>query len=37
MFLFKKSADMPSPAQALAGRPTPIPTAKTHFINGNPL
>jgi peptide-methionine (S)-S-oxide reductase len=37
MFLFKKSADMPSPAQALAGRPMPIPTAKTHFINGNPL
>ena len=37
MYLFKKSADMPSPAQALAGRPTPIPTAKTHFINGNPL
>jgi peptide-methionine (S)-S-oxide reductase len=37
MFLFKKSADMPSPAQALAGRPTPIPTARTHFINGNPL
>ena len=37
MFLFKKSADMPDPAQALAGRSTPIPTAKTHFINGNPL
>ena len=37
MFLFKKSSDMPDPANAPAGRSTPIPTAKTHFINGNPL
>ena len=37
MFLFKKSADMPTPDQAPAGRSTPIPTAKTHFINGKPL
>jgi peptide-methionine (S)-S-oxide reductase len=37
MFLFKKSTDMPDPAKAPAGRSTPIPTAKTHFINGNPL
>ena len=37
MFLFKKSADMPSPTQAPAGRSTPIPTAKTHFINGHAL
>jgi len=37
MFLFKKSADMPTPGQAPAGRPAPIPTAKTHFINGHAL
>ena len=37
MFLFKKSAEMPSPTQAPAGRSTPIPTAKTHFINGHAL
>lgn len=37
MFLFKKSLDMPRRDEALPGRATPIPTAKTHFINGNPL
>jgi peptide-methionine (S)-S-oxide reductase len=37
MFMFKKSLDMPAKHEALPGRPTPIPTAKTHFINGNPL
>jgi peptide-methionine (S)-S-oxide reductase len=34
--LFKKS-EMPAPGAALPGRPDPIPTAKTHHINGNPL
>ena len=24
-------------SEALAGRPTPIPTAAEHFVNGNPL
>jgi len=37
MFMFKKSLDMPTAASALPGRPNPIPTAKTHFVNGNPL
>ncbi len=34
--LFKK-AEMPAPGSALPGRPDPIPTAKTHFVNSNPL
>jgi peptide-methionine (S)-S-oxide reductase len=37
MFMFKKSLDMPSKADALPGRQSPIPTAASHFINGNPL
>ncbi|MDP4025329.1 peptide-methionine (S)-S-oxide reductase MsrA [Methylobacterium sp. NEAU 140] len=37
MFLFRKRAEMPNPADALPGRPTPLPTARTHFVNGNPL
>jgi peptide-methionine (S)-S-oxide reductase len=37
MFTFKKSLTIPSKADALPGRPTSIPTAKTHFVNGNPL
>ncbi|SFL38648.1 peptide-methionine (S)-S-oxide reductase MsrA [Methylobacterium pseudosasicola] len=37
MFLFRKRPVMPSPADALPGRPNPIPTAETHFVNGNPL
>ena len=36
MFLSKK-AEMPAKGQALPGRPTPIRTATTHFINGHPL
>jgi peptide-methionine (S)-S-oxide reductase len=36
MFMFKKTA-MPAPGEALPGRSTPIPTAKTHAINGHPL
>jgi peptide-methionine (S)-S-oxide reductase len=32
----KKTA-MPTPASALPGRASPIPTAERHFINGNPL
>jgi peptide-methionine (S)-S-oxide reductase len=37
MFMFKKSLDMPSKAEALPGRPDAIPTATHHFVNGNPL
>jgi peptide-methionine (S)-S-oxide reductase len=37
MFFARKKADMTDPAHALAGRPTPIPTAETHFVNGHPL
>ncbi len=37
MFMFKKSLSIPSAGQALPGRPNPIPTAETHFINHHPL
>ena len=37
MFMFKKSLEMPSAADALKGRATAIPTASHHFVNGHPL
>ncbi len=37
MFSFKKKLEMPSAADALPGRPNPIPTAKAHFLNHNAL
>ena len=37
MLGFKKLLSIPSRDEALPGRPTPIPTAKQHFVNGNPL
>jgi peptide-methionine (S)-S-oxide reductase len=37
MFTFRKRVEMPSPAEALPGRPTPIPTAERHFVNGRNL
>ncbi|TCT10537.1 peptide-methionine (S)-S-oxide reductase [Tepidamorphus gemmatus] len=37
MFLFRKPAAMPDPAETLPGRPEPIPTAETHFVSGRPL
>jgi peptide-methionine (S)-S-oxide reductase len=37
MFTLKRKPEMPSAAQALPGRSTPIPTAAKHFINGNAL
>jgi peptide-methionine (S)-S-oxide reductase len=37
MFMLKKSTAMPGKDQALPGRASAIPTAKTHFVNGNPL
>ena len=35
--LFAKKTRMPTAADALPGRPEPIPTATTHFVNGRPL
>ncbi|MGB5838075.1 MAG: peptide-methionine (S)-S-oxide reductase MsrA [Albidovulum sp.] len=32
--LFGKKADSPAAGDALPGRPTPIPTAETHFLSG---
>ena len=37
MFTFKKGLTMPSAAEALPGRPNPIPTAREHFIFHRPL
>ncbi|WP_430913048.1 peptide-methionine (S)-S-oxide reductase MsrA [Methylobacterium sp. sgz302541] len=37
MFLFRKRPVMPAAAEALPGRPVPLPTAERHFVNGNPL
>ncbi|WP_034997988.1 peptide-methionine (S)-S-oxide reductase MsrA [Beijerinckia mobilis] len=34
---FHKKVTMPSEAEALPGRPEPIATATTHFVNGHPL
>ena len=36
MFLVRKSLTIPSAAEALPGRPRPIPTAERHFVNGRP-
>ena len=37
MFMLRKKTEMPSAADALPGRSSPIPTAATHFINQRPL
>src|SRR5256886_7926384 len=37
MLFMRKSAAIPSAAEALAGRTTPVPTAKHHFVNGRQL
>ncbi|KGB80585.1 methionine sulfoxide reductase A [Rhodovulum sp. NI22] len=38
MFAFARNkTQMVAPQDALPGRPTPIPTADTHFVNGRPL
>ncbi|GJE59227.1 peptide-methionine (S)-S-oxide reductase MsrA [Methylobacterium trifolii] len=37
MYLFRKRPEMPTAAEALPGRATPMPTAETHFVNGHPL
>ncbi len=37
MFSFRKPLTLPTPDQALPGRPDPLPTAERHFVNGRPL
>ncbi|GGH07914.1 peptide methionine sulfoxide reductase MsrA [Alsobacter metallidurans] len=37
MFAFRKKTALPTAAEALPGRATPLRTAETHFVNGNPL
>jgi len=37
MFSFRKKVEMPSADEALPGRATAIPTARTHFVNGHAL
>jgi peptide-methionine (S)-S-oxide reductase len=37
MLFFKKKTEMPTRETALKGRPSAIPTAKTHFVNGRQL
>jgi len=37
MLFSRKTAVLPSAADALPGRPTPIPTATYHFVNGHLL
>ncbi len=37
MFSFFNKVEMPSADAALPGRPTPIPTARQHFVNGRTL
>ncbi|MCC7345960.1 MAG: peptide-methionine (S)-S-oxide reductase MsrA [Variibacter sp.] len=37
MFGFKKLLSIPTAAEALPGRATPLPTAETHFVNGRTL
>jgi peptide-methionine (S)-S-oxide reductase len=37
MFGFGKPTTLPRPADALPGRPTPLPTAERHAINDRPL
>jgi peptide-methionine (S)-S-oxide reductase len=37
LFGLLKKSEMPKPGDALPGRPDPIPTAETHFVNGRPL
>ena len=37
MFFSRKPLDLPSAANALPGRATPLPTARTHFVNGHAL
>jgi peptide-methionine (S)-S-oxide reductase len=37
MFFARRKLDIPTADAALKGRPEPIPTARTHFLNKHPL
>jgi peptide-methionine (S)-S-oxide reductase len=37
MLFARKTLDLPTAETALPGRPDPLPTASTHFVNGRPL
>src|SRR5947199_9694832 len=37
MLFMRKTTALPSAAEALPGRDTPIPTAKRHFVNGHQI
>jgi peptide-methionine (S)-S-oxide reductase len=37
MLAFRKPLTLPTAANALPGRPDPIPTAQTHFVNGHDI
>src|SRR6201989_2360841 len=37
MLFMRKTTALPSAAEALPGRATPIPTAKRHFVNGHQI
>jgi peptide-methionine (S)-S-oxide reductase len=37
MFFMRKTTALPSAAEALPGRAEPMPTAKSHFVNGRAL
>jgi peptide-methionine (S)-S-oxide reductase len=37
MLFMRKTTTLPSATEALPGRADPIPTARRHFVNGNPL
>jgi len=37
MMFFRKRTTIPAPGESLPGRPQPIPTAREHFIAGQPL
>ena len=37
MLFARKSLELPTAETALPGRPSPIPTAQTHFVSGRPL
>ena len=37
MLFMRKTTTLPDAAEALQGRPDPMPTATRHFVNGHPL